>query len=336
MRKRLVLLALSALVLALLWRRTGLDTLGETLGRLQGGPLALALALFVPQTLLSAVRWTWIVGLWQPLSVRRATATVLASSSLNVILPSKMGDVLKGASLDPSAPGGDLRTGLLLGVLEKALDTAALCALMLGATVFAPPTDALSWFLVAAGAGGVLAFVALALPAVADRVAVLERSARTGAAGKVLRLLGSVGAILARARAHPARLAWVTVSAVALWALHVWQFSLVHRAAGGTAAEALVWSRVPMAILVGLLPVTFAGIGTRDAAFVHFLGGPAGAGPAVALGVLGTLRYVVPAVAGLPFLASLGGVARAREAAAAMRARRAEPGRPAEPPVDGA
>jgi hypothetical protein len=60
-----------------------------------------------------------------------------------------------------------------------------------------------------------------------------------------------------------------------------------------------------MAILVGLVPVTLAGIGTRDAALVYFLGGAVGPGPALALGLFATLRYLVPALAGLPFLGAL-------------------------------
>jgi uncharacterized membrane protein YbhN (UPF0104 family) len=60
-----------------------------------------------------------------------------------------------------------------------------------------------------------------------------------------------------------------------------------------------------MAIFVGLLPVTFAGVGTRDAAMAYFLAGPAGEGPALALGAFATVRYLVPALAGLPFLSTI-------------------------------
>jgi len=58
----------------------------------------------------------------------------------------------------------------------------------------------------------------------------------------------------------------------------------------------------PLAILAGLLPFTFAGIGTRDAAFIilyqPFFNAPTGA----ALGLLCTSRYLLPALMGLPFL----------------------------------
>ncbi len=60
-----------------------------------------------------------------------------------------------------------------------------------------------------------------------------------------------------------------------------------------------------MAIFIGLLPVTFAGVGTRDAAMLYFLGPATGKGVALALGVFATLRYVLAGLAGLPFIVRL-------------------------------
>jgi len=58
-----------------------------------------------------------------------------------------------------------------------------------------------------------------------------------------------------------------------------------------------------LAILAGLVPLTMAGVGTRDAAtiylFAPFLSAAAGA----VLGLMLTLRYILPGLAGLPFLA---------------------------------
>lgn len=305
MKKRIALLALAVVVLGVLWWRTGVTALSDTLARLRPGWLALALGLFVPQVLLSALRWTWVVGAYQPLAFARSLRTVLAASALNVILPSKLGDVLKGATLARDGDGGDVRTGLLLGVFEKALDTAALGVVLLVATAWAWPTEAVGAAITIGCVGGVLAFAYLCRPAVARRLAPHATSTRTGVAGKGVRLLGAVGAVVLRVAGQRRRMALLVASALLLWTLHVLQFVWMHRAAGGAAPDALVWSRVPMALFVGLLPVTFAGIGTRDAALVYLLAAASGEGPALALGVLGTLRYVVPALAGLPFLSSL-------------------------------
>jgi uncharacterized protein (TIRG00374 family) len=58
----------------------------------------------------------------------------------------------------------------------------------------------------------------------------------------------------------------------------------------------------PLAILAGLLPLTFAGVGTRDAALIAFYQPYLYASTAAALGLLCTSRYLLPAIGGLPFL----------------------------------
>lgn len=305
MRKRLVLLGLSLAILAVLWHQVDWRSLLGVCRRLDPLWFALALAMFVPQTLLTGARWAWIVRGWQPLGTGAATAMVLASNALNVILPSKMGDVAKGAFLRPDLPGGDPATGIALGLFEKGLDTAALGVLMLASCVLAPPDEPVGLFLAGASAAGVLVFLSLLARPVAAGIARRAEGAGPGLAGKAWRAVGAAGSVLLRLRERPGRLAGILSSAVLLWALHLLQFSFVHRAAGGQATEALLWSRIPMAIFVGLLPFTFAGVGTRDAAMVYFLGGPAGKGVALALGVFATVRYLVVALAGVPFLGRL-------------------------------
>ena len=60
----------------------------------------------------------------------------------------------------------------------------------------------------------------------------------------------------------------------------------------------------PLAIFIGLLPMTLAGIGTRDAALIYFYLPYFSPASAAALGLFCTLRYVLPALFGLPFIFS--------------------------------
>jgi hypothetical protein len=50
------------------------------------------------------------------------------------------------------------------------------------------------------------------------------------------------------------------------------------------------------------LPLTFAGVGTRDAALIIFYQPYLNPPVAAALGLLCTVRYILPALAGLPLL----------------------------------
>ncbi len=303
MIQRLVLIALGIVILALLWQRIGWrEVIGVCL-TLDPAWFAAALLLFIPQTLLAGARWAWIVRCYQPLAIGRATEIVLASSALNVLLPSKLGDLAKGLWLNRDEPGGDAASGLALGVFEKGLDTAALALIMLCATLLSLPTEWLGWAMASAAALGVAVFLCLLV--VAGRLARLSEREHTGVIGKALALLGHIGELVLRLRRSPGKLSLILASAVLLWCLHLLQFSWALTAAHGSIATALLWSRVPMAILIGLLPVSFAGIGTRDVAMVYLLAPPLDAATAAALGVFATLRYVLVAVAGLAFLQRL-------------------------------
>jgi len=66
---------------------------------------------------------------------------------------------------------------------------------------------------------------------------------------------------------------------------------------------AAVFLRVPIAIFVGLLPITLAGIGTRDGALVALIAPHA---VAALVGLFSTLRYVVMALLGVPAIVLLG------------------------------
>jgi uncharacterized protein (TIRG00374 family) len=304
-KKRLFLLGFTLLILFLLWWRTGWNELWSVCRQLDPTWFAAALAMFVPQTLLSGARWSWIVRTYQPLGLLRATEFVLAGNALNIVLPSKLGDVAKGAFLRSDLPGGDATTGLTLGLLDKGLDLTGLIVCLLAATVFAPPTEPVGWLLVACAAGGIAVFLALLSRPVAARLAQAAHTTRTGSLGRILRIVGRACAVFLHLRNRPRVLAAVLLNSIFLWLLHLVQFSFVLWAAGATADTALLWSRVLTAILVGLLPVTFAGIGTRDAAMLYFLGHITGNGVALALGLFATLRYIVVGLAGLPFIARL-------------------------------
>ena len=57
----------------------------------------------------------------------------------------------------------------------------------------------------------------------------------------------------------------------------------------------------PLVIFAGLIPLTFSGIGARDFAFIYFYAAYFSAATGAALGLLATLRYIIPAIAGIPF-----------------------------------
>lgn len=87
-----------------------------------------------------------------------------------------------------------------------------------------------------------------------------------------------------------------------IWILHLAQIYLFFASVNALPSPAEFFCMVPLAIFIGLIPVSIAGFGTRDAALVTLLQGIAPSA-VLAASFYVNLRYILPAIAGLPFLA---------------------------------
>jgi uncharacterized protein (TIRG00374 family) len=102
-----------------------------------------------------------------------------------------------------------------------------------------------------------------------------------------------------RDRSHLLQIAFTSIF---IWFLHLLQIWFFILALNASAPFLTNLALSPLAILAGLLPLTFAGVGTRDAALILFYQPYFNAATGAALGVLCTSRYFLPAIGGLPFL----------------------------------
>ena len=92
-----------------------------------------------------------------------------------------------------------------------------------------------------------------------------------------------------------------------IWSIHILQMLIFANSIGIqlwnlSGVFALIFS-----VLIGLMPFSFAGIGTRDASVVYFLAPVIGSTKPLILGILLTSRYIIPALIGLIFLIELKG-----------------------------
>ncbi len=293
--RQLAPFALGIAILVVLYWRIGWGEIAREMRAADPVLFLVALVFFVPQVLVMAWRWQLIGGTARPLRFSAASRMVLAGSSLNVILPSKLGDMCKGLMLGGEGEHG-VAGGLGLAMLDKLMDLVGLAVVLVVAGLFAPKPEA--WVLVfwVATCAGVIVLVGLLHWA---------RPIRRLPSRRVLASLarGLNAAFAVRRR----RMVWVgsLLLSVLLWALHVGQIYVFYRAVAGSdpAPLAAVFLRVPIAIFVGLLPITLAGIGTRDGALVALIAPHA---VAALVGLFSTLRYVVMALLGVPAIVLLG------------------------------
>ncbi len=274
--------------------------------------MAVSLGMVVPLTMFTAWRLQMLMPRAGQLPFGEANRLILVASVLNLVLPSKMGDIAKAYFMkDRSGLSGSLALSLV--VFEKSCDMLSLLLwCMFGLALF-PRKDGVFWGLTAVVLG-MLAAGCLLLGS--KRFAgFFFAQAGSWAPGKLGAKLSKLGASWGEMHDYfwgsKLRLLRVTSASVFIWFLHllqIWMFILALRA-WVPFVRNLALS--PLAILAGLLPVpTFGGAGTRDGALVA-LYAPYFATPvALALGLLCTARYLLPALGGLPFLSRYLGIVK--------------------------
>jgi uncharacterized membrane protein YbhN (UPF0104 family) len=282
----------SAAVLTAIYWRLDWSEFAGAVAAAQWGWLTAGLLLVVPTTLIAAWRFTLLVP-GGAVRLAESLKLTLAASVLNLALPSKMGDLTKAWF---ASRRGYMSAGGAVGVVlfEKAADLMALIALCL-AGVLAARRSAPGWASVVLGpalAAGVAVMVS-------RRLSSAVHGRAPAAFGRLIEAWGSVQARMAGDRRLALAIAGLSLTA---WLLHLVQIWLFARALAASPPLTATLAPAALAILAGLVPVTLAGIGTRDAALVYLFRDYLTPEGGAALGLLCTLRYLMPAVAGLAIL----------------------------------
>ncbi len=316
--KRLISIVVSLLILGIIYWKIDFRRLGMAFQHSDGIWMAVSLGMVIPITLITAWRLQQLMpqepGQRSPLSWGEANRLILVASTLNMVLPSKMGDIAKAYFMqDRGHLSGSLALSLV--IFEKACDMLSLLLWCAFGLLLYPQKDWLFWLLTAIVSAGLVGGGALlASPKVAGLGFGLGETIAPQKLKLKLAKLHSAWQELHKYFWNDRRqLLTVTATSIAIWFLHllqIWFFILALK----------VWTPFltnlalsPLAILAGLLPLTFAGVGTRDAALILFYQPYFSQATAAALGVLCTSRYLLPAIGGLPFLSqSLATVRRLR------------------------
>lgn len=319
--KKAVSLIVSLGILALIYWKIDFTKLGPVFAASDPWWMAASLGMVIPLTALTAWRFQQLTPSEARINFAEANRLILSASVLNLILPSKMGDIAKALFLP-------LRRSLALSlvVFEKACDMLSLlvwCVFGLawvwldhGAALLAfrapdwlanfhiafkghLPFSVCGIFVVGLLCLGLMLLGSLGFSRIFFEL--LGKIAPGKAKGKFRKLSASWEEMHGYFWANKRRLAIVSATSVFIWLLHllqIWFFILALRGWCPFVANLALSS---LAILAGLLPLTFAGVGTRDAALILLYAPYFPAHVAAALGLLCTVRYVLPAIGGLPF-----------------------------------
>ncbi|MFW6050959.1 MAG: lysylphosphatidylglycerol synthase transmembrane domain-containing protein [Myxococcota bacterium] len=289
-------LAVTAVVLWLLVDRVaGAGALLETVRGARWSLLPWAFAFAAANLGIGCWRWALIVrAMGHALPYGRFLWAVLATWPLALLTPARAGDVLRALAIGDRVPPWE---GAGSVVAEKAIDVQSLCVLaMAGTLLHGRP----AW---AAVAGGLLAAEwAFLYVLLRHQELLLSRTPLRRFAGKLRALLRAFRALLSdRPRAVLAigssLVSWGLAAAIVQTFLHATGAPVPFHTTVG------LW---PIAVVAGMLPVTVAGLGTRDAAFVLALRAATDAAVPEGAVLASTLGYALVgtwlwALVGLPF-----------------------------------
>ncbi|NBD17369.1 MAG: flippase-like domain-containing protein [Cyanobacteria bacterium] len=301
--KKLLSVAVSFIILVLLYIKIDFTALLAVFERSHRSWMIIGLGLVIPITMLTAWRLQQLTPKKAKLTVGEGNRLILAASVLNMVLPSKMGDIAKAYFIQKR---GSLEGSLAfsLVIFEKTCDLLSLLFWCGFGLFLYPDKGGLFWVMtVVISSGLLLGILLLSSRYFANSCFTFgRRLAPKTVKGKIKNLQTSWGEMHDYFWRDRAQLLLITSTSIFLWFLHLFQIWLFILALKAWTPFLANLALAPLAILAGLLPLTFAGIGTRDAALVFFYNSYLDAPTAAALGLLCTSRYFIPAVAGLPFM----------------------------------
>ena len=294
-----VTITISVLILIFLYWQIDFISFIDVLMNIDIIFLFIGLLMLVPITMFTAIRLVWLSPDDNRINYIEALQLTLAASVMNLVLPSKMGDIVKSVFMVKNSDKS-IEKNLSLVIFEKISDFLSLLLwCILGLFLYQDNNWLFVIFLTSLFLLGLLSITSYSFVKLFF--------------GLVLLLLPSRYAKLANKLQHEwlrmvfnfqkqkKKFVFIQFFSIFLWFLHLLQLWIFILSLGSLLPFLINLAITPLAIFIGLLPLSFAGIGTRDLAFVYFYSSYLSATTAAGLGILATLRYIVPALFGIPF-----------------------------------
>lgn len=301
--KRFISIVVSVAILLVIYSKIDFQGLISVFSNSDSFWMVISLGMVIPITLVTSWRLQQLMPRGATLGFWEANRLILAASTLNMVLPSKMGDIAKAYFMrERGHLSGSLSLSLV--VFEKTCDMLSLLLWCVFGLVLYPQKDSLFWLMTVGVASGlILGLLLLGSRQFSAAFFVnIAKIAPKKAKEKITKLHTSWEEMHGYFWSDKAQLLTVSITSIFIWFLHLLQIWLFILALKASVPFLVNLALSPLAILAGLLPLTFAGVGTRDAALILFYQPYFSAATGAALGLLCTSRYFLPAIGGLPFL----------------------------------
>ena len=298
---RIIPFLISVTILGLIYWQINFNIILENILQSDMLWLVVGIAMVVPITMFTALRLAWLSP--SKLTYFDSLKLILAASAMNVVLPSKMGDVVKGFFISGNEEAG-YSEGLSLVMFEKISDLLALLFwCMFGLLYMNNYIVYWQWFFIIVLMVFLFSFLMLSSKRFSRSIFnIISIIFTTKLKGKGNNFEKSWAQMTGSLYGHKAHFFGIMLFSIFLWLLHLTQIFIFILSLKATVPFVDNLALTPIVILIGLMPVTFAGIGTRDIAFIYIFESYFSAATGAALGVFSTIRYIIPALFGIQYL----------------------------------
>lgn len=227
--------------------------------------LAAGLVGFIP--LAAAYRWHSVLRILNPGNTfSQALKQTMAANVLNTLVPSKLGDLIKSLGHKHVTK----RLGLSAVIFERSVDLGVLGLLSLVGGIYLHLHLSFILGLALLGIPFILVFASQLV-------------------SRILKPLSSYNQITSKIRHQPVHLLPIIYGSIMVWSLNISIALLLLYALIGRFPLLIVLFKLPTAIIMGLIPLSVSGIGTRDVALNWLLSDNIGNEASTALGILYTI-----------------------------------------------
>jgi hypothetical protein len=294
--KLILSLVISGLFLFLIYRKIDFTALAETLRSADRKFFWIYISLFIPQIVVAAYRWRFILARINhyPVSFYRAFQMVVGSYSANLVIPAKMGEVVRVFWVDKSR---SRYKPIVVILYEKVMDILAVYVLAYAALFFLIREFPL-YGLLSSWASLFNIFVILAIAGlliVWFRQGFRPESRFSGRIASFIVFIAQNSKVLFH-------VAWVSV---ALWTIQLLQFYFMFRVFDIQLSIPMAFAGGGLGVLAGAMIISIGGVGPRDAAILWFYAGTVSKETLVSVGIISVFRIIVPALIGMPFFINL-------------------------------
>lgn len=298
-RATILSVALSVAILTVLYRSIDFRLVVRELRSVDKKWLIVSVGMIAPITVLRAIRFYLVAPRGTVRNVAEALRLTLVATAANVFLPAKSGDLVKSYFVAK----GRIPVGVSVAVVvyERLCDLAGLIAWCALGWVVARP--------VVSGVPSALWPILGLFGAACGLLVSSEKIARLGAAVVTRLLPGRLQRVQSLVDGWPGlfqslgrRRAGVILLSLLLWLVHVIQIWMFTVALSIRIPFTVSASLSAVALMIGQLPFSFAGLGARDVALVVLMRGYVRPESAAALGLLISTRNLLPPLAALPIM----------------------------------